>query len=412
MKKKLIDLAHQRAAAVDRADAALNAGDQGAYSSAMEEVHNLNAEIGRVKDLIAEQERRVLESVPTPGEARDRAEEGAEALRRGGEVTFSAAEVLRGLRNATTLATGTLAEPSGAGTEIRDPAGSRVSSIVDQVYVQDLTGLSSYAEPYVISELDAKGGKVTATAGTARTPSTDPVFGVAEIRPYELTVTSYVDRNISRLSPADYFRKIQGMAMSAMRRKLAGLIVNGDGQATPDMYGMTNGVNKAGSPIFATETVTAVDEHLLDTLFFAYGSDAAMEGGARLLLNKLDLRAIGLIRNANKERVYRVIPDEANPNTGVIEDGGLFVPYTIVPDLPALSLASTAAATACMLYGSPLNYELGLFGPYTIRVDESVKAVERMHTILGDAFVGGNLIRHHGMVAALKGSAAGSGGAG
>ena len=51
-----------------------------------------------------------------------------------------------------------------------------------------------------------------------------------------------------------------------------------------------------------------------------------------------------------------------------------------------------------MLYGSPMNYLLGLFGPYSIRVDESVKAVERMYTILGDAMVGGNLVVHNGMV--------------
>ena len=47
-----------------------------------------------------------------------------------------------------------------------------------------------------------------------------------------------------------------------------------------------------------------------------------------------------------------------------------------------------------------MNYILGLFGGYSIRVDESVKAVERMYTILGDAMVGGNLCVHHGMVSA------------
>ena len=43
-----------------------------------------------------------------------------------------------------------------------------------------------------------------------------------------------------------------------------------------------------------------------------------------------------------------------------------------------------------------MNYELGLYGDYTVRVDESIKGVERMLTILGDAMVGGNLIVHHG----------------
>ena len=47
----------------------------------------------------------------------------------------------------------------------------------------------------------------------------------------------------------------------------------------------------------------------------------------------------------------------------------------------------------------------------TVRVDESVKAVERMLTILGDAMVGGNLIRHHGF-SVLKKKIASQGGGG
>lgn len=42
----------------------------------------------------------------------------------------------------------------------------------------------------------------------------------------------------------------------------------------------------------------------------------------------------------------------------------------------------------------------------TVRIDESAKAVERMLTILGDAMVGGNLIRHNGFTI-LKKKAAG-----
>ena len=57
-------------------------------------------------------------------------------------------------------------------------------------------------------------------------------------------------------------------------------------------------------------------------------------------------------------------------------------------------------AVQTMAYGDPMNYELGLFGDYTVRVDESVKAVERMLTVLGDAMVGGNLIVDKGFVVA------------
>ena len=112
------------------------------------------------------------------------------------------------------------------------------------------------------------------------------------------------------------------------------------------------------------------------------------------------------MRNTNQERVFKIRPDGGNPNTGVIEDGGVIVPYTIVSALTTLN-GNTAKSAQTMVYGDPLNYELGLFGDYTIRVDESVKAVERMVAILGDAMVGGNLIVDKGFVVGTTPAAAG-----
>lgn len=77
------------------------------------------------------------------------------------------------------------------------------------------------------------------------------------------------------------------------------------------------------------------------------------------------------------------------------------MPYSISKQLTALSESTAgAAAIQAMVYGDPRNYELGLFGDYTVRVDESIKGVERMLTILGDAMVGGNLIVDKGFVVA------------
>lgn len=402
LRRDLVDLTTQRTARLEAAQAALDAGNQADYDSAMADVRNFNGRIQSIQDLLAEQDRQIMAApAPSGAEACDMAEERGHALMTGQPVTFTADETRRAVMNSITLATGTLVEPTGAGTNIRDPLGNVVSSIVDQVYVQNLTGMGSFLEPYVISELDAKGGKVSTNAGKARTTSTDPTFGVAKISPYELHVTQFVDRNISRLSPADYYAKIYNMAMRAMRRKLAALIVNGDGQATPDMFGIKNAKNVAGAVIAASVDVSSIDENLLDELFFSYGSDEAIGQNARLYLNKADLKAIGKLRNTDKQRVFKINPAAGNPNTGTIEDGGNIVPYTIVSDLTALS-GSTAgsAAIQTMLYGDPSNYELGLFGDYTVRVDDSVKAVERMVTILGDAMVGGNLIVDKGFVIA------------
>lgn len=390
-KQKLYDLISRRAGLLEQAEAALEADNQSEYQSAMETITNLNSAIGSLQALVAEQERQMMAAPgPTGPELADMAAERVNALLRGESVTFSANEVRRALNNQTTLATGTLVQPTGAGSDIRDPIGNVVPSIVDRVRVVDMTGMGAFQEPYTITELDAKGGKVEETAGTARTASTDPTFGIAEIKPYELTVTAYVDRNISRLSPASYYDKIYAMAMRAMRRKLAELIINGDDPGTPTFFGITNAKNKAAANIFAEAALgSAIDVNTLDTLYFAYGSDEAMGAGARLLLTKTNLKALGALRGTNeKRRLLDIVPDPANPNSGTIRDGGVVLPYDLVK----------AVGDTKLLYGDPMNFEVGLFGDYTIRVDESCKAEERMHTILGDVFVGGNLVVDKGFV--------------
>lgn len=399
MRRKMNDLMTKRAGLLAEAEAAYNSGDRETYTAKMTAIGNVNTEINEVKALIDEQDRQFMAKAPDAREEAEKAQERGNTLMKGGEVKFSAAEV----RKAVTLATGTLVEPTGVGSDVRDIIGGAVSSIVDQVSVADLTGMGAYQEPYVISELTANANTVASKAGTSRPASTDPTFGVAEIKPYELTVTSFVDRNLARLTPANYYAKIYNMAMRAMRRKLAALIVNGDGETTHVMYGIKNAVNKAGTPIYSTANVSAVDVNLLDNLYFAYGTDDALAPNARLLLTKSDLKAIGQLRGTNeKQRLFSIEPDMGNPNTGIIRDGGVVIPYTICSDLTSLSgaTASTSGAIQTMCYGSPANYLLGLFGDFTIRVDESFKAQERLLTILGDAFVGGNLVADKGFVVA------------
>lgn len=408
MRRKLIDLKTQRTALLEGAETLLKEGKREEYRVEMAKVTKMNEEIKEVEDLVREQDRKFLEKAADPAEEKDKAEERGNELMKGHEVTFSPLEVAKALfvpkhtEKSVTLATGTLAQPTGAGTDIRDALGYGVGAIIDQVYVQDLNGMSAYLEPYVISEPDAKGAKVTTAAGTARAASDDPQLGVAKIAPYELTTTSYVDRNISRLTPANYYAKIFAMAMKSMRRSTVGMIFNGDGQSTNDMFGVKTAKNMAGSPIYASLDVEEVGPDLLTELMFAYGGDEELGGNCRLYLNKKDLLALGKLRGTNeKRRLFDIVPDAANPNTGTIREGGTIVPYSISSKLTALSVSEKgSSAIQTMVYGDPMNYELGLFGPYTVRVDESVKAVERMLTILGDAMVGGNLIVDKGFVVA------------
>ena len=392
MRRKLIDLCATRSKEIEKAEAALNANDQETYAACMVKIGNMNTEIENIQALIREQDRKVMEAPANPAEQRDMAEDRGAILMRGDDVQISAAEVRR-MFNSTTVATGTIVQPTGAGTNIHDPVGNQVSSIIDQVTVQDLTGMGAYQEPYVKAEMEAQSQKVETAAGTART-ATDPTFGIAELRPREVNVTSFVDRNIARLSPADYYAKVMAMAMRAMRRAIAKMIITGDGEGSPAMFGITNAKNKASENIFAAETITAIDATTLDQLYFAYGSDVAIGANARLLLTKKNLKAFGALRGTNeKRRLLDIVPDMANPNTGIIRDGGVVIPYTISADVTDEKL----------LYGDPANYLLGLFGAYSIRVDESVKAVERMYAILGDVMVGGNLVVDKGFVVGTVG---------
>ena len=399
-RERLIDLCNQRTVQLEAANTAMEAGNTADYDSAMERVANLNTEIQRVQNLIAEQERVIDAQQPSRGELQDMAEDRANILRTGGEVTFAQDEVRRFIRNSVTLATETLAEPTGVDGYIRDAMGNVPSSIIDRVSVMDLTGLGSFLVPYAISDLTATGGKVKTNAGTARTPGSDPSLAYAELRPYEVNVTQYIDRNISRLTPVAYYNYIQSMAMRAMRRKVATLIANGDGQSSPDMYGIKTAKNKAGNAICASVNISAINEDLMDDLFFAYGSDEACGENAYLFLHKLDLKAIGKLRNSDKDKIFKMIRTSANE--GVIDDSGSTTPYSIMKDLTALSTAtaSSSAATPTMIYGDPANYLLGLFGGFTIRIDESYKAAERLNTILGDVFVGGNVVVDKGFVIA------------
>lgn len=390
MRRRLNDLMNQRTAQLTAAETALAAGNEADYNSAMEQVRNMNTEIQNINNLLAEQERQMSLQQPSAAEQRDLAEDRGAALMRGDAINFSAAEVRNAIsvvRNQVTVGSGLLVEPTGAGSQIHDGHNAVVTSIVDQVRVVDLSGMGSFLEPYVKEEISANAGAVAALAGTARA-ETDPTFGVAEIKPYEVNTTSFVDRNISRMSPAAYYAKVREMAMRGLRRKVAGLIVNGDGAGSPTFFGIKVAKNKAGEAIYASEALgAAIDANTLDKLYFAYGSEEAVGANARLLLTKANLKALGMLRGTNeKRRLFEITPE--TPNTGIIRDGGVVIPYTLVPDV----------GDASLLYGDAQNFELGLFGEYSIRVDESVKAVERMTAILGDVFVGGNLIADKGFV--------------
>ena len=51
-----------------------------------------------------------------------------------------------------------------------------------------------------------------------------------------------------------------------------------------------------------------------------------------------------------------------------------------------------------MIYGDPANFELALFGDYTVEVFRETKAIEGMLTVIGEQMAGGNVIVDGGFV--------------
>lgn len=345
---------------------------------------------GRLQSMAPEEDK------PAEGPAEDEAEARAAKIQESGHLVIKADEVRKfmgGTARAVTLATGTLTKPTGTGETIRDNLEG-ISSIVDQVYTQDLTGLTSYEEPYVVSELDAS-EREDGKAGTAY----DPTFAVAVIQPTDISTTAYVSKNIKRLNPLAYEEKVRSMALKALRRKLASYIANGDGK---NFFGIKTAKNKDGNAIYKTYTVeeTKIKDDTLRNIVFTYGGSEEIGAGARLYLTKEDLAAFGKVRGTNEKKpVYEITADAGNANCGTIKDGGTIVPYTLVGSLQSLSTAKQGAEPVqTMLYGDPKNFEVGLFGDYTIEVSKDYKFAEGLLTIMGEVMAGGNLIVHEGFV--------------
>ena len=317
----------------------------------------------------------------------DEAEKRAQAFMESGKMKIAGSEA-----RSILLATGSIAKPTEVGG-IND-AQNVVSSIVDQVKVTDCTGMGQYNVAYQKSIQEA----VIGADGVAVSES-DPVFRYAAIKPVLVKTLSYVSRELKKQTPLQYEEKVKAGAMAALRKKVGAMIVSGNG--TTEISGIINAVNTESTPevIYDTYEVAsgAIDEKTLRGIVLSYGGDENVGGNATLYLNKTDLIAFGDVRGTNdKKAVYEIIPNGADPNTGIIKDGGLSVPYCINSNLTALTGAASKAKT--MVYGAPVNYELGLFGDYEVMADESYKFAEGLITIRGEVMVGGNVTTDKGFI--------------
>ena len=321
------------------------------------------------------------------------AEKRAETLKNESRFAMSSEET-----RSVLVSSGALATPTEVGG-ISDPFSS-VSSIVDMVRVEDMTGMGAYKEAYMKAWQQADAG----TEGSAANNS-DPTFGFVNMKPEIINVITYISKEVRKQTPLQYLAKVQEGAAIALKKKLASWIVGGTG--TNSIYGIYNAIDKDNdSMIQVFEKSSAIDDKTLREIVFAYGGDDNLFGGAGvcLILNKKDLIAFGDVRSSTTlQAVYEITPDGKNPNTGTIKDGGLTVKYVINADCNAfVDSEATEAGVPTMIVGDPKNYKAGLFGDYEVVVSEDYKFAEGMLAIRGEVTVAGNVIKDNGFVVVNK----------
>ena len=343
--------------------------------------------------IVVDDSRKVLATMENRNETvkGDIMEKRAETFKKESHFAMSAGETRSML-----ISSGEIATPTKVGG-ITDPFSS-YSSIIDLATVEDMTGCGAYKQAYIKAWQDAAAG----TEGSAANAD-DMDVGIVNIAPQIVNVITYVSKEIRKPTPLQYLSKVQEGAVIALKKKIAGDMVVGNGSTA--IYGIYNAVDKDNDSMVQAVEVSAIDDKTLRNIIFAYGGNDNCFGGdgVVLFLNKSDLIAFGDVRSSSTlQPVYEIIPDGTNPNTGIIKDGGLSVKYCINANCAALSASATAANSYTMIVGDPKNYKLGLFGDYEIAVSEDYKFAEGLLAVRGEVTIGGNVIKGNGFVVVKK----------
>lgn len=290
---------------------------------------------------------------------------------------------------ATTIASGDIAVPTNTQNDVNPMMGG--GSILDMVNVQDCQGMGKNLIPY------EKPGMNADESEEGSSHESDFETDYAEIDSVTVTVYTEVSRETMKLTPVKYMQAVQRAALKALRKKLAHLIVTGSSD------GKFVGI-KAAEACKTTVPIKVIDATTLRNIILSYGSDEDVEGAAVLLLTKEDLQAFGAIRGTNEKKpVYEIIPDESNPNAGIIKDGGLSCRYSLNNALKALDKA--AEEDDVMYYGKPRAFEVDIFSDYQITVSEDAALKRRMIAVLGEVMAGGNVTVYDGFIRVKKGTA-------
>lgn len=310
-------------------------------------------------------------------------EERAERFAKTNRMTMTNAEA----RAAILVSGGKVAQPVGVdGINDTWPA---VSSIVDLVKIVDASGMGGgYKVAYQITDASA----AAKTEGTSAATESEPTFDILTITAADKALVSYISNKVRKQSPLNYEEKVRDSAMTALRKAASIEIINA----------LKNSTITETLDVGLSGTAGKLDEKFLRKLVLSYGGDESVAGGAVLILNKKDLIALGDIRGTNEKLpVFEIEPNAADPNTGIIKDGGLAVRYVINNNCTALSgTAQTTSPIKGMFYGNPKAIELALFSDYEVKTSEDYKFAEDLLAVRGTVSLGAGMAVYHGFVVA------------
>jgi HK97 family phage major capsid protein len=284
-----------------------------------------------------------------------------------------------------TVSSGTIVLPKHTASDIKGTF-NQVSSLIDGVKHVPLEGGESYERAY------EKGhGEGDYTAEGADYTEADVQFGYATVNKTKITAYSEESEETQKLPNANYDAVITGGVNKSLRKKITKEILIGDGGA-----GHLVGIFSAqATAIDATKdlAISEIDADTLDNIVFSFGGDEDVEDAAVLILNKKDLKAFAMLRDADGKKQYDV---KSNGNTGTIDN----VPYVLNSACKPVATALTGEYV--MAYGPLSNYELATFSPTDIQRSTDFKFKQGMIAHRGSVFVGGNVAAHNGFLRVKK----------
>ena len=381
MKKKITEMLKKKNEQRASLNAAMIEADTKEERSAIgETLTALGEEIRNLEEMLKDVDAPAEAPVEAPADARslkpvaamgveardskpeDNAEARAKEFAKSGRMTIGNSEA-----RAVLVSSGSLATPTEV-AGINGLIGKQVSSIIDLVKVVNAEGMGAYKVAYMVDNATA----AKQTEGEAYNNS-ESTFDYVEIKPQTEAILSYVSKQVQKQTPLDYKGKVNESALLALRKRAAAVVT----------------AQIVASGLNTTLAETAIGAGTLRKIAFNYGGNESVVGAATLFLNKTDLIAFGDVRGSNeKKAVYEITPDATNPNTGIIKDGGLSVPYCIDSNLTA----------GTMIYGQAQNFELALFSNYEIRVSEDFAFDKGLLAIRGDVELGGDVVVKDGFV--------------